>query len=587
MRIGALVVLASLLGCAGQTATVEPTRVPTREAGPSDEEQPDPADPGDDWTPLRTHDIPAGTTILDTPDFIDDFWVPPSPVPGTPGNVIWASTSQVVFGGRAQRIMYHSNDTRGQSIGVTGWLGLPEQVDIDTPIISWGHGTTGMADDCAPTRTTSAPGLPFFQTLLDNGYIVVATDYAYLGTPGDHPYYDAATMAYSMIDAAIAAKQYAGTEGPVVYAGYSIGGRGAIFAQAMSKTYAPELDVIGTAAFRPGVDGIAEGGTLWRTLRDSPYKGYIVMAFYGVSLAWGNKYYELEDILSPKAIEALPLLDRDCLSVILETFADIPGDDVFEIGLEDPLPTGVPGPADQVTTLPLLVVAGRSDTNAAPAVIDSYVAKTCSKGQPVELHWLNMGHDLSPDLDEPLLLEWLDSLLAGSERTNSCEEGPIRPKLCRDSEKCFRIPTAEFLEGSVENPFGNVPGLEWELLGEWNHGYACPTYGETCRSNRTEGHVSQILKATIPMKFSEIEIWLEETYGQFVDPTWKIRLYDEEPRPGPPCGLYFQFLRFNNWGFSNIVPGEGDSTMFVFVTHQNRTTQPPMQDIAWNQYWSC
>jgi hypothetical protein len=580
-------VIVGLLGCSS------PSRESTASLAPADESPPlteaaDASLPHDFSTaPIRISTLRPGETLLSAPEAFDEFWTPPATIPGTPGNVIWATEARLVFGGETRRILYNSRDTHGAAVGVTAWLGVPRDLHENSPIISWGHGTTGMADDCAPTRKDSVTAIPFLQALLDNGYIVVATDYAYLGTPGPHPYYDASTMAASMVDAAVAAQQFTGSEGPVIFAGYSIGGRGAIFAQDLSRTYAPELNVRGTAALRPGVDGIAEGGTLWRTLRDSPLKGYVVMAFYGVSLAWGDTYYELDDILTPRAIELLPRLDEDCLDSVIEAFAEIPGDQVFKVGIDDPLPTGVEGVAEQVTSLPLLVIAGRSDTSAAPPVIESYFDKACANGQPIELHWLNIGHDLSPDFDEPLFLDWLDSVVADEPGTDSCRTGPIQPRPCRDSEKCFRVGTAEVVEGLVENPFAGVTGLEWNLVHESTHGYACPVYGTPCRENRTEGHISRIWRATIPVDASNVESWVDEVYGRDIDPAWQFRIYDEEPRPGWPCGFYFQFLRYNNWGFATIMPGDVTSEMYVFVTHQNRTTQPPMSDIPWGRYWPC
>jgi len=587
MRIVGLVTVLALLGCTPESASDARSTNEVATTSTVSNSTLRPSEPGEEWTPNRVDDVGIGKSILAVPELADDFWIPPTPLPGTPGNVIWISKARPVFGGTAQRLMYHSSDTFGNPVGVTAWLGLPDEFDESTPIVSWGHGTTGMADDCAPTREESPANEPFFQALLNAGYIVVASDYAYLGTPGHHPYYDAATMAYSMIDAAVSAQQFTGSSGPIIYSGYSIGGRGAIFAQSISSTYAPELDVRGTAAFRPGVDGIAEGGTLWKTLRDSPFKGYVVMAFYGVSLAWGDKYYELDEILTPEAIKRLPVLESTCLGSVLDAFESLSGDEVFKIGLDDPLPKGVVGPAEQVTGLPILVSAGRSDTSAAPPVIESYFQEACSNGQPIELRWFNLEHGLSTDDDEPLLLEWLNSVLDGESRPNSCESGPIYPALCRDSEACDRINTAENLEGTVDNPFAQVPGLNWELLGEWNHAYVCPDISVPCRQNRIEGHVSQIWKTEIPVGLSEIEGWLQDSYWSHVDPAWRIRLYDQEKSPRWPCGINFDVLRYNTWGFSTIMPGESSSTMFVFVTHQNRKTQAPMRDIPFGRFWPC
>jgi hypothetical protein len=57
------------------------------------------------------------------------------------------------------------------------------------PIIAWAHPTTGIVPHCAPSLA-----IFFFQQvqglreMVRRGYIVAATDYPGLGTPGPHPY---------------------------------------------------------------------------------------------------------------------------------------------------------------------------------------------------------------------------------------------------------------------------------------------------------------------------------------------------------------------------------------------------------------
>ncbi len=53
--------------------------------------------------------------------------------------------------------------------------------------MSWGHGTNGMADVCAPSLTPDG-AVPLINTLLDQGWEVTASDYQGEGTPGLLPY---------------------------------------------------------------------------------------------------------------------------------------------------------------------------------------------------------------------------------------------------------------------------------------------------------------------------------------------------------------------------------------------------------------
>jgi hypothetical protein len=59
-------------------------------------------------------------------------------------------------------------------------------------VVTWGHGTTGIGDGCAPTRYDNPQDVttidPLLQRWIGAGYAVVRTDYEGLGTPGTHPY---------------------------------------------------------------------------------------------------------------------------------------------------------------------------------------------------------------------------------------------------------------------------------------------------------------------------------------------------------------------------------------------------------------
>lgn len=116
------------------------------------------------------------------------------------------------------------------------------------PVISWAHGTVGLADKCAPT-TTGRVGIPYLAHWLSQGYAIVATDYVGLGTPGVHPYLDGKSEAHSVIDMVRAARVVE----PELSAhwavlGQSQGGQAAMFTAALATRYAPDLDFRGGVA---------------------------------------------------------------------------------------------------------------------------------------------------------------------------------------------------------------------------------------------------------------------------------------------------------------------------------------------------
>ncbi|WP_445115420.1 alpha/beta hydrolase [Acinetobacter sp. WZC-1] len=124
------------------------------------------------------------------------------------------------------------------------------------PIVVWAHPTTGLADDCAPSRNVMPTAIKSMITkLLAQGYVVVAPDYEGLGEPGGqqmHPYLNLKSGAYSITDAVVATRSWLKnkTSEKWVAVGHSQGGQAALGA-AQYATRA-NLDYKGSIAVAPG-----------------------------------------------------------------------------------------------------------------------------------------------------------------------------------------------------------------------------------------------------------------------------------------------------------------------------------------------
>ena len=135
------------------------------------------------------------------------------------------------------------------------------------PVISYAHGTTGSADACAPSRGYDTRGIvsyayPLLRRWLKAGYAVVRTDYDGLGTPGVHTYVVGRSEGRAVLDVVRAAQRLGAgptAASPVGFYGYSQGGGGAAQAAQLAASYAPELQVKGTAAGGIPADMIAVG----------------------------------------------------------------------------------------------------------------------------------------------------------------------------------------------------------------------------------------------------------------------------------------------------------------------------------------
>lgn len=168
--------------------------------------------------------------------------VPLAAAPGAPGDLLSAAPYRASWvpskAAQAYKLHYRTPDLRGQLAEGTGLLYLPAGAAPagGWPVVSWAHGTQGIADRCAPS--VSGPYQPerdgrFLDQFLAQGYAVVAADYQGLGSPGEHAYLHVRTAARNAIDLVKASRQYLGnaTLSPRwVSVGHSQGGAAALTA---------------------------------------------------------------------------------------------------------------------------------------------------------------------------------------------------------------------------------------------------------------------------------------------------------------------------------------------------------------------
>ncbi|MEU9377115.1 lipase family protein [Streptomyces sp. NPDC048255] len=156
---------------------------------------------------------------------------------------------------KAWKIHYRSTTADGAPNLVSGTVIVPQDGRTGPrPLITYAVGTVGMGDSCAPSNNFPyGTGLEanLIQQLTLRGWAVVVTDYEGLGTPGVHTYTVGPSAGHAVLDAARAAQRLpeAGLSatGPVGIMGYSQGGQASSWAAELQGSYAPELQVKGTA----------------------------------------------------------------------------------------------------------------------------------------------------------------------------------------------------------------------------------------------------------------------------------------------------------------------------------------------------
>ena len=131
------------------------------------------------------------------------------------------------------------------------------------PIVVWAHGAVGVADVCAPSTksliTSSFLGedrttYNLIDSLVKEGYVVVAPDYEGLGEPSGkemHPFLNVKSEAYSITDAVVATKSWLGNKASRKWAvaGISQGGHAALGAAQYAAR--ANMDYKGAVAMAP------------------------------------------------------------------------------------------------------------------------------------------------------------------------------------------------------------------------------------------------------------------------------------------------------------------------------------------------
>jgi pimeloyl-ACP methyl ester carboxylesterase len=248
-----------------------------------------------------------------------DFYAVPDPLlVGEAGALIYLERIADDNRGRVYRVLYHTRtvDDRDTAASGTIWLPASPPPDGGYPIVLWAMDDQGPADICAASRLggdafeINQLNAAMLDRLRDEGYVVAYTDFPGHGTSIPYPASVAPAAARGVLDAARAARQLLGVAASdrVVLFGHGGGADAVTTAAELAAGYAPELDIRGVIA--------AEGGAadhetaLAQAIAEDQLATGLLIAANGYTIAYPE--LRAEDVLTPAALEALPMLDEDC-----------------------------------------------------------------------------------------------------------------------------------------------------------------------------------------------------------------------------------------------------------------------------------
>ncbi|MBL7232701.1 lipase family protein [Komagataeibacter oboediens] len=370
------------------------------------------------------------------------------PAPGTMIRTEDMDTAHLPDGAtRGIRTLYSATSGVGAATttAVSGQILLPrgKPPRHGWPVIAWEHGTTGVADVCAPSwRGYSSRDRAYLARWLAAGFAIVATDYQGLGTKGPHPYLLYRPEGYSVLDGLHAALKQFPTllRNRIVLVGQSQGSGAALGTAWLAPTYAPDLNILGVVA-----TGVVAGFRVPANAPHSPIpavytdptqmdSAFAMLRVEGTDQSL-NPTRDASTVLTPKGKDYARQAQTSCLHNLFDYAAKkhISSPALFNAKLADyekshedafEIPDGH-------IHMPVFVGTGLADGEAGTAGQYNAVAAMCDAGTTVSWHeYPGLTHNGAVNVSAQDSLPFVKRLMKGKHIASTCATlappGPIQ-----------------------------------------------------------------------------------------------------------------------------------------------------------------
>ncbi len=337
----------------------------------------------------------------------------------------------------ATDITYTTIAPDGSPVAATGGVYVPAGTPPagGWPLVAFGHGTTGVRPQCAPTLDPSMfQNLPVVLAILTKLHAaVVMPDFLGLGSAGAHPYLNSTSHGNDVLGAIRAARRIGSTfSNEVLLLGISQGGRATEAAAELAPTAAPELRIAANAMAVPALSlqfgPVIAAGTLSGAQ-------YSIMPELVRGAQATHPDLKTSDVLHGTLLAHADEFTKGCSGASPTPWIDPSGP---PIGPADVRPDGSAASAAGSATflryladtelpkrpnrsIPTLVINGTDDELISPEWTDSAVTRLCAAGVPVDHRERTGGHYSPGDLDT--LTSWLTDRIAHRSMKSSCAGG--------------------------------------------------------------------------------------------------------------------------------------------------------------------
>jgi pimeloyl-ACP methyl ester carboxylesterase len=294
------------------------------------------------------------------------------------------------------------------------------------PIVAFGHPPTGIAHDCAPSRSPTLMGSSTaVADLVSAGYVVTVSDYQGLGLDNTyHPFLDSTTVGFNLVDSVFATRRLVPTTSVdwIAY-GVSQGGQAAWAADELAENAGQGLHLAGAVSVSPAadIDGLADAAINGRLTTAQK----LALQAYLASLKSEYRDFALDDYRRGMVRDKW-----DAFSACEESAATERTRLADHLGADDLRPAS-PAAAQTLrgylqktnlpqgpTSAPMLVMYGGRDPLIPPDWTERAVRRACMMGDAIEL-------DLQPDkastdIDVSSVFAWMRARLDGASAHDDC-----------------------------------------------------------------------------------------------------------------------------------------------------------------------
>ena len=376
------------------------------------------------------------TNEVDRQAALQPFYTPPAQITGAPGTIIRQEPLGItVPGATALRILYVTQRSDGTPAVAGGMVFIPTTPAPagGRPVVAWAHGTVGGGVQCAPSRSDN-PTQPlhgWLPQMLSLGWVVTATDYVGLGTPGTEAYLIGQDEARDVVNSVRAARSIASAQAGdrwVVW-GHSQGGHAAIWTGELAASLAPELHLLGVAAAAPAAELPVIVQAQWNT----PI-GWVIGPAVASSWPLINPNLPKDGVISQAGMNNTSRIQAACITeaAIEAIVRDKAGQQYFAVN-----PSTVPAwssiaaaqsPKPLPASMPFMLAQGTADDVVLPGPNALLQNEWCAAGSTITALWMGgVNHMTAANVAGPGVIPWINDRFHDVPAGRNCLTPPPVP----------------------------------------------------------------------------------------------------------------------------------------------------------------